>query len=366
MTAGFVAALVGDWFLAIRGCDARTPGFLCGVTAFACAHLIWSAANWRESKVEWKTLPVVLFPLCGFFLARVRGNIPDDALLAVSAYAVVSAISLAIAVGTRRWFYAFGIGCLVLSDVFIACQWAHASFWGSLVGPFYIAALLLVATSCVLGRREQRFVCGKGNPIPVTVVGGALSAGFFVWAMLVCPGGGYNPLTYMLSYLGRTTIKGVSYPLSHYLFCFGMSAGSAASLYFAPHFRSLAPGRVRREIVGWGMAVCVAGLLLIMFVPEDVNMVWHLNGCYLTMIGGIPMAVALACGRTGWIWLVVMATVAALFELVLFLDKVDVIPFSPAVPTMQKCVIVSFVLWQLAYALRLRRHRECKERKLAK
>ena len=356
MLLGFAAAFCGDWFLAIRQCGVRTPGFLCGVAAFTCAHVIWSAANWRESKVEWKTLPVILFPLCGFFLARVRGSIPDDVLRAASAYAVVSAISLAVAVGTRRWFYAFGIGCLVLSDVFIACQWVRAPLWGLLIGPFYIAALLLVAASCVLDRREPRFVCGKGNPLPVTAVGGALSAGFFVWAMLVCPGGHYNPLSYMLSYLGRTMIRDVAYPLSHYLFCFGMVAGAAASLCFAPFFRSLAPGRVRKEVIGWGMAVCVGGLLLITMVPENENMAWHLSGCYLTMIGGIPMAFALAFDRMGKIVFAWMALVATVFELVLFLDQWDIIPFSPYVPSAQKLIIVSFVLWQLVYAIRICRN----------
>lgn len=58
---------------------------------------------------------------------------------------------------------------------------------------------------------------------------GFLSVAFFVWAMVVCPGGGYNPLTYMLSYLGRTEIRHVAYPLSHYLFILGMSAGFCSS-----------------------------------------------------------------------------------------------------------------------------------------
>ena len=222
-----------------------------------------------------------------------------------------------------------------------------------MVGPFYIAALLLVATSCVLDRREPRFVCGKGNPLPVTAVGGALSVGFFVWAMFVCPGGGYNPFTYMLSYLGRTAINGVAYPLSHYLFCFGMAVGSGASLYFVPYFQSLVPGRVRKGVIGWGMAVCVSGLLLITMVPENENMAWHLNGCYLTMIGGIPMAFALAFDRMGKIVFGWMALVAVAFETVLAFDKADILPFAPYVPTLQKTIIVSFMLWQLCYAFRI-------------
>ena len=352
--SGFAAAFTGDWFLVIRRCGVSKPGFLCGIAAFACAHLLWSAANWKESKVAWKTLPVVLLPLLGFFAARVHGQIPDVVFGAAQAYAAVSAVSLAVAIGTRRWFYSLGIGCLVLSDVFIACTWARAPHWGSLIGPVYILSLVLVAVSLVCGAREPQFTCGKGNPLPVTALGGLMSFGFFVWAMFVCPGGGYNPFTYMLSYLGRTEIKDVAYPLSHYLFCFGMAAGSGASLYFAPYFQSLVPGRIRKEVIGWGMAVCVSGLLLITTVPENENVAWHLNGCYLTMIGGIPTAFALAFDRMGKIVFGWMALVAVAFETVLALDKADILPFAPYVPTLQKTIIVSFMLWQLCYAFRIR------------
>lgn len=353
MLFGFAAAFVGDWLLVIRRCGVKDPGSLCGIAAFACAHLLWSVANWKESKVEWKVLPVVLLPVAGFFVARVHGQVPEIVWRAALAYAAVSAVSLAIAIGTRRWFYSLGIGCLVLSDVFIACTWVRVPHWGSLIGPTYIAALVLVAASLVCGRREARFACGKGNPLPMTALGGLMSAGFFVWAMLVCPGGGYNPLTYMLSYLGRTEIKDVAYPLSHYLFCIGMVAGSGASLYFSPYFQSLAPGRIRKEVVGWGMAICVGGLLLITMVPENESMAWHLNGCYLTMIGGIPVALALAFDRMGKIVFGWMALVAVAFETVLALDKAGVLPFAPYVPTLQKTIIVSFVLWQLCYAFRI-------------
>ena len=352
MLLGFSAAFTGDWFLVIRRCGVREPGFLCGIAAFACAHLLWSAANWRESKVEWKTLPVVLLPLLGFFVARVHGRIPDVVFVAASVYAVISACSLAVAIGTRRWFYSLGIGCLVLSDVFIACTWVRAPHWGSLIGPTYVAALILVAGSLVCGRREARFVCGKGNPLPVTALGGLLSAGFFVWAMLVCPGGGYNPLTYMLSYLGRTTIRDVAYPLSHYLFCCGMAAGAAATLYFQPYFRSFAKGRLRQSLVGWGMAVCSSGLFLIMMVPENVNMTWHNMGCYLASGGGTAVALSLLTDRMGWICGAWMLMTVCVFEVFFVLDQRDVLPFSPYVPSAQKLIIVSFMLWQLAYAIR--------------
>ena len=95
--------------------------------------------------------------------------------------------------------------------------------------------------------------------------------------------------------------------------------------------------------------------LLIAMVPENESMSWHLNGCYLTMIGGIPMAFALAFDRVGKAACVWMALVATVFETVLFLDQRDIIPFSPYVPSAQKLVIVSFMLWQFAYAVRIAR-----------
>jgi len=351
MALGFAAAFTGDWFLAIRRCGVRESGFLAGMAAFACAHLLWSAANWKESKVAWKVLPVVLLPLLGFFMARIQGRIPVAVFFAALAYSVISACSLAVAIGTRRWSYSFGIGCLVVSDVFLACRWVRAPVWGEFVGPTYVLALLLVLTSLVLGSRERRFDCGKVNPLPVTVTGGVLSAGFFVWAMAVCPGGGYNPLMRMLSYLGRTEIRGHAYPLSHYLFCIGMTFGAAASLYFMPYFRAFAKGSMRKAVVGWGMAVCVSGLLLIMMVPENTSMFWHNAGCYLAAGGGGAVAISLLTDRMGWLCGAWMLMTVIVFQVALCLDLLDVIPFAPAVPSAQKLIIASFMLWQLVYAL---------------
>ncbi len=355
MLAGFGAAFCGDWFLAIQRCDVQSPGFLCGVAAFACAHVLWAAANVRGTVIAWKTLPVVVVPICGFFVARVAGRIPGGVLAAVTAYAAVSAFSFAVAVGTRRWFYALGIGCLVVSDVFIACRWAQAPRWGGWVGPVYLLSLALTAASLCGGRREPRFRCGAGNPLPATLVGGLLSVGFFTWAMAVCPGGGYNPLFRMLSYLGRTEIHGVAYPLCHYLFIFGMASGALATLYFAPYFRAFVGGRVRREVVGWWSAFCAGGLLLIACVPENVNGFWHNAGCWNALFGGVAMLLALAIDRMGHVCLCVLSGCAALFLAATVCDVADWLPFSPSVPTTQKLVIVSFILWQVAYAVRFAR-----------
>ena len=65
------------------------------------------------------------------------------------------------------------------------------------------------------------------------------------------------------------------------------------------------------------------------------------------------MAFALTFDRMGKIVFGWMAFVAIAFESVLVLDKVDILPFSPYVPSAQKLIICSFMLWQFAYSVRL-------------
>ena len=67
------------------------------------------------------------------------------------------------------------------------------------------------------------------------------------------------------------------------------------------------------------------------------------------------MVFALAFDRMGKAVCVWMALIATAFETVLLLDKLDILPFSPYVPSAQKLMIVSFMLWQLLYAVRLAR-----------
>ena len=204
MALGFAAAFCGDWLLVVMRCGVRTMGFLFGVLAFSCAHFLWMAANQHAVKIEWRALAVVLPPVMGLLSARAARCVPLAPLLAASAYTAVSAVSLAVAVGSRRLFYALGIGCLVVSDVFIVCGWINAPLWHKLTGPVYILALVCMAGSLFARDREPRFRCGGGNPLPVVLAIGTLCAGLFLAAMIVCPGGGYNPLMRMLSYLGRT------------------------------------------------------------------------------------------------------------------------------------------------------------------
>ena len=353
MTLGFAAAFCGDALLVYMRCGVRTTGFLFGVLAFACAHILWAAANRHGVRPDWRALAVVVPSVMGLLAARAAYCVPFPPLLAASAYTAVSAVSLAAAIGSRRVFYALGIGCLVVSDVFIVCGWIRAPFWHKLTGPVYVLALVCMAVSLFARDREPRFRDGGGkNPLPVVLILGTLCAGLFLAAMLVCPGGNYNPLIRMLSYLGRTVIKDVYYPLSHYLFTLGMAVGAAATLYFAPYFRAEATTPRRRAVVSWGAAACAGGLLLIASVPENVNMFGHNAGCWIAFLGGLAMLLALANTPPGRRALFCLVPGAVLFGLATLLHALKVIPFSPAVPSMQKVVIVSFMAWQLTAAFR--------------
>ena len=73
---------------------------------------------------------------------------------------------------------------------------------------------------------------------------GGLAAVAFVLAMHCFPGG-YNPLMQMLSSLGRTEVRLVEWPWSHYLFMAGMFFAMLA-VASAAHGPSRSFSRLRR------------------------------------------------------------------------------------------------------------------------
>ena len=70
MLLGFAAAFCGDALLVFMRCGVRTTGFLFGVLAFSCAHILWMAANRHTVKIEWRALAVVLPPVMGLQIGR--------------------------------------------------------------------------------------------------------------------------------------------------------------------------------------------------------------------------------------------------------------------------------------------------------
>ena len=79
MALGFVAAFCGDGLLVFMRCGVRTTGFLFGVLAFSCAHVMWMAANRHGVRPEWRVLPVVVLSL-----SCIRATAPSMSLSATS------------------------------------------------------------------------------------------------------------------------------------------------------------------------------------------------------------------------------------------------------------------------------------------
>ena len=83
MALGFAAAFCGDALLVFMRCGVRTTGFLFGVLAFSCAHILWMAANRHGVRFEWRALAVVLPPVMGLLAVRAVRAAPARAERAV-------------------------------------------------------------------------------------------------------------------------------------------------------------------------------------------------------------------------------------------------------------------------------------------
>ena len=185
--AGLVCAALGDFCLIVL--KGHPHGvFLAGVAAFACAHLCWIAAAVREARPDGRILLALVPPLAGFLVVRLFPSPRLDAVTAAAlgGYTLLSAASLAAAMGTRRVFFSGAIACLLFSDLMIGCRMARIPHYGALVGPFYLAALVLMVCS-LFAQNERRLRFGVGNPLPVVLIGGFAAAVCFGVAMAVCP-----------------------------------------------------------------------------------------------------------------------------------------------------------------------------------
>ena len=152
MAAGFVAAFgIGDLFLAVRGAPPSSVGFLCGVAGFSLAQAFWTVGQLREAKPDIRVLLVLTLPLSVFVLARLRPPVLSPAATAaVCAYSVLTAVSFATALATRRVFYVCGIGLLLFSDMMIGGRFLKMPGCYMMIGPTYVAAELCLLASFFL------------------------------------------------------------------------------------------------------------------------------------------------------------------------------------------------------------------------
>ena len=181
----------------------------------------------------------------------------------------------------------------------------------------------------------------------------ALALSAFVAAMFATPDGHYNPLRQMLSYLGRRRVGGVLYPPCHYCFLAGMLLSALSIAVATPHFAASARRPCLAVLVRFCGAATAAGLILIALVPEDVCIQWHNIGCYTAAAGGGGLILLLWPHRWEWLSVGIAFVSLAGFQIALALHEAKIVPFSPAVPTMQKAVILSFMFWCVCRILKL-------------
>ena len=343
MLAGFAAAfMIGDLLLYVREAKPSSVEFLFGVAGYALAHLFWMFGQFREARPDGRVFLSLAIPLVIFVSVRIHPPVlPPAAWMAACAYSVLTAVSFATALATRRVFYILGIGLLFFSDMMIGGGLQGASCCNWLIRPTYLAAEAGVFASFILGDREWRIPFSRLDVFRFAVVGGSLSFGCFAVAALTYPGGGYNPFLQMLSALGLVTVNDIAYPSCHFWFIAGMVL---AAVSVSRAWASLAALNVgwRRVAIGWGGAVNVAGLLSIALVPFDVNGDMHNIACNIAVVGGVPILVARFRRGGDLAWTCWLLTLVAFFATCVW---VKAIPFRPWVTATQKALIVSFAVW---------------------
>jgi len=368
---GLAATMIGDYFLVIRHAGLESAEFLGGVAGFGLAHLLWIGFFARNYRINLKVVLALLSSFAAFFWVRMWPVLPSDALrAALIGYMTLSAIDVAFAFGARSKAFAFGLGLLFFSDVMIAgSRVLKIASLQQLVGVTYLAALIGVTLGIVLSargmesnRRRDTLNYFRRSSV-MTLIGGTVTIVCFLLAMYYFPPPGYNPFQRMLSSLGQTKINGVVYPLCSHLFAVGMLIGIGTIAYFAPAFRCFVHGQFRRKVIEWGFALNVGGLLMITLVPENVKMFYHGIGCVMAMTGGGAVLLVISINnrysrmsRTGrWLWFAWLMSVVAVFQTFLLLFQFRQLPFSPCIPTCQKVLIASFILWLISHAVVLLR-----------
>ena len=365
---GLAATLLGDYFLAVKNSPLHSTGFLFGVLGFALAQSCWIAFLSRHGRWSPRIAFALVFSLGILFAVRLVPAMHSVPLtVALGIYTLLSVIDVSFACGTHRlsraWRY--GICTLLFSDAMIGFgHILHVPWLGRLVGVTYLASLVFIAVAIarcsVPPRPHARFRYLRRAPF-VIFGGGAVVTLLFLGAMWCCPGAPYNPFMNMLSFLGRTSLNGVDFPLCHYLFTFGLALSAGVVARFYPALSCFTKGVRRKAWLLWGGAFNAAGLLAIACVPENVNGPFHNVGCMAAVAGGGIALLILtpACNNrrvsaaVRWGWLAWCVVLVSIFEVFLVRHSLHKLPFAPYVPTCQKLLILTFVAWMVYYAVLL-------------
>ena len=364
---GLASTLLGDYFLAMKDSPLHSNGFLYGVAGFSLAHVFWIVFLSRHSKPNMRVAAALLFSLGCFFIARLIPALNSGLLSsALIFYTLLSVASVSFAYGrhTLSPSWKYGLSMLLFSDTMIAFgSILRVPHVGSLIATTYLASLILITIAIAQGgfRKSSSRIRGIKRAPSTVFWGGTLTLLLFLTAMLTYPGETYNPCRSMLSRVGRTQINGTAFPLCHYLFTSSLLISALVVAWFYPALSCFVKGPKRKKCFLWGGTLNAAGLLTIAFVPENVNGLFHNIGCFAAVGGGVITLLILTPGknnprvprhiRLGWVaWCCILV---AIFQGFLTLHRFKILPFSPYVPTCQKLLILTFILWIEYYALLL-------------
>lgn len=365
---GLAATMIGDYFLAVRHAPLHSGAFLCGVSGFSLAHILWIVFLRRHGAMSLRIAVTLLFSFGILFGVRLVPALHSITLsAALGTYMLLSIVSVSYACGSHRLSVAwrYGLCLLLFSDTMIGFgNILRMPGLGHLIGITYLLSLFFIAVALVR--------CGRGQRVPGTFRylrrapqiifwGGAGVCVLFLLAMWFCPGPAYSPYMRMLSFLGRTRINGVDFPVCHYLFTLGLALSAGIVGCFYPALSCFVKGARQKTWLLWGGAFNAAGLLTISFVPEDVWGLFHNVGCWAAALGGGVVFLVLTpkrnnprvSGSVRWGWLVWGIVLSAVFEVFLICHAFRLLPFAPYVPTCQKFLILTFVAWVTYYAVLL-------------
>jgi hypothetical protein len=356
--AGLACTLIGDYFLAMNRAPRDSREFVYGVIGFSLTHGFWMAHLLRGKRLP--QLPVILgllTPLLPYLYCRVLPNAVPHVGMALVAYTVLSCLSLSCAVASGKPLWCLSIGALFISDFFISLgTFTDEPHLGRYVVRTYVLALCASALATIFPKPTfplpYRSMKNRKTTLLLTLVLYVASVTCFVLAMTHTPGGSYNPLRQMLSYLGRREVDGVLFPACHYLFVLGMFFSALAFAVASPHLADLTPWKHLRWLAELAAGMTAAGLVLIALLPEDVNITWHCYGCDVAAIAGSVFILVLRPRRWQWLLVGELFCVAAGFATCLALHDAGKIPFSPSIPTFQKALILSFMAWGVWQCIR--------------
>ncbi len=157
--AAFLFSTAGDYFLSNKSGQALY--FVIGIGLYLLAHLGYLGFAWRNGRLHWPVLALLLLVFLPYYALLLYPAIADPVLsFSVLAYLLISCLTLAVAAGLRlsqppKGAYIFGVALIVLSDTIISLnEFLQYRQLNWLILPTYYLAHLSI--SYALLRRGER------------------------------------------------------------------------------------------------------------------------------------------------------------------------------------------------------------------